>query len=215
MVFTYKNPAKVWDFKVSSKPWTQHTRMNFKIPDEYKDFVTPIDDLLNQFKNKETNGSNTNDHVTYYIYKDVVIDNKNSNHNKTNHCQSREDVLKEYIELYHKITTIITPLLKDYIWNYDNFQLTIQLDEDNHSIFLFGSTRIGQCIEDEWFIVYLLLIVSMKIDDISIHVMDNDGEFLVIEVYINHIHTVTYILQLQCITYHIISYRKHIKLPLL
>ncbi|CAG8645807.1 6545_t:CDS:10, partial [Dentiscutata heterogama] len=47
--------------------------------------------------------------------------------------------------------------------------------------FLYGKTRFGDCIDDEWFIVFLLKHISMKFQDVVVSVSDNDGEFLLIE----------------------------------
>lgn len=165
--------------------------MNFKIPEEYKDFVTDANDLLHQINGHNNgNNQNVNDNVTYYIYKDIKHDN-DSNYTYN------DSILTEYIDLYNTIIAIIQPLMKNYRWNYNSFHLTLKIDINHHYyqqhqeqqqhhpriyLYLYGSTSIGQCIDDEWFIVYLLLYISMKLHDINIHVMDNDGEFLLIEV---------------------------------
>nr|CAD7458862.1 unnamed protein product [Timema tahoe] len=52
--------------------------------------------------------------------------------------------------------------------------------QDN-SPHLYGATHYGENIEDEWFIVFLLLQLTKEIDDIVIRVVDTDGEFLLIE----------------------------------
>ena len=46
---------------------------------------------------------------------------------------------------------------------------------------LAGRTRFGDNIEDEWFIVALLMQLSTLHPTIAIQVVDNDGEFLLIE----------------------------------
>nr|CAD7397002.1 unnamed protein product [Timema cristinae] len=51
----------------------------------------------------------------------------------------------------------------------------------NNSPHLYGATHYGENIEDEWFIVFLLLQLTKEIDDIVIRVVDTDGEFLLIE----------------------------------
>jgi hypothetical protein len=183
--------------------------MNFKIPEEYKDFVTDADDLLHQLNghydsnsnNNDNQNNNINDNVTYYIYKDIKDNNNDNNDSNYTYSSSSNSILAEYIELYDTIVTLIQPLMKDYRWNYHSFHLTLKIDSTHHHhqrkqqqqqqqqqqhhnprIFLYGSTSIGQCIDDEWFIVYLLLYISMKLHDINIHVLDSDGEFLLIEV---------------------------------
>ncbi|KAG9306555.1 hypothetical protein G9A89_004752 [Geosiphon pyriformis] len=72
--------------------------------------------------------------------------------------------------------------LGDYIWQKDPFQLSIAHSEtDPSSPFLYGKTRFGDCVDDEWFIVFLLRVISKKFDDIVIRVSDQDGEFLLIQ----------------------------------
>lgn len=46
---------------------------------------------------------------------------------------------------------------------------------------LYGVVHYGDNIEDEWFIVYILLQLSQEIEDLIIRVVDSDGEFLLIE----------------------------------
>lgn len=47
--------------------------------------------------------------------------------------------------------------------------------------FLFGATRFGDCIDDEWFIVYLLHTISTYIPESVISLLDNDGDVILIE----------------------------------
>nr|CAD7398115.1 unnamed protein product [Timema poppensis] len=63
-------------------------------------------------------------------------------------------------------------------------ELTLQcvsLSRPDNSPHLYGATHYGENIEDEWFIVFLLLQLTKEIDDIVIRVVDTDGEFLLIE----------------------------------
>lgn len=74
----------------------------------------------------------------------------------------------------------LQPCLSGYIWQHEAFNLEL-VKGPLGSWHLAGSTRFGDNIEDEWFIVYLLKTVSEKIPGISITVRDGDGEFLLIE----------------------------------
>lgn len=47
--------------------------------------------------------------------------------------------------------------------------------------FLFGATRFGDCVNDEWFIVYILKTLSILIPESVISLIDNDGDVLLIE----------------------------------
>jgi hypothetical protein len=63
----------------------------------------------------------------------------------------------------------------EYIWHKESFCLQFQ------DGYLIGKTHIGECIEDEWFLVYLLKLLSIEYPELVIQVQDNDGEFLLIE----------------------------------
>ncbi|BFZ60680.1 hypothetical protein YB2330_001722 [Saitoella coloradoensis] len=71
------------------------------------------------------------------------------------------------------------PWLKDYIWQKEEFGL--ELTTSHGKPCLKGSTKFGECIDDEWLIVYILRQLSIKFYDIGIQVTDTDGEFLLIE----------------------------------
>ena len=62
-----------------------------------------------------------------------------------------------------------------YLWNEDSFNLIIT---NNH---LSGSVCFGHCMEDEWFVTYLLFNISMSFSNLVIRIWDEDGEFLLIE----------------------------------
>uniref|UniRef100_A0A4W5PMR2 Ecdysoneless homolog (Drosophila) n=1 Tax=Hucho hucho TaxID=62062 RepID=A0A4W5PMR2_9TELE len=44
-----------------------------------------------------------------------------------------------------------------------------------------GSAVFGDSVEDEWFIVYLLLQITQAFPELAARLDDNDGEFLLIE----------------------------------
>lgn len=46
---------------------------------------------------------------------------------------------------------------------------------------LWGATRFGDSVEDEWLIVFLLKLISARLPDVAIQTWDNDGQFLLIE----------------------------------
>ncbi|KAI8887952.1 SGT1-domain-containing protein [Backusella circina FSU 941] len=81
------------------------------------------------------------------------------------------------------IQSFIQPLVKDYLWQKDDFHLSIVKDANNdpNYPFLYGATRFGDCINDEWFIIYLLFQISLHIPESVITLSDNDGDVLLIE----------------------------------
>ncbi|KAF6766232.1 SGT1 protein-domain-containing protein [Ephemerocybe angulata] len=72
-------------------------------------------------------------------------------------------------------------LLEGFIWHRDAFELkVVQNPEDKEKWILEGRMRVGDCVDDEWCVVWLLREISSKWD-VAIRVFDSDGEFLLIE----------------------------------
>ncbi|XP_014243368.1 protein ecdysoneless [Cimex lectularius] len=112
----------------------------------------------------------------------------------------REDDFVEYLlfpgpstnltELKVNVDSFTAQKTKNYIWQKDEFQVivrnTLQLppivdNEEKLPPHLYGVTHYGENIEDEWFIVYLLLQLTKSVPDLIARVTDVDGEFLLIE----------------------------------
>ena len=101
--------------------------------------------------------------------------------------QSRKR-LKEFQSAASKF---VGDLLKDYIWQRDSFQLSLEFEESKCTAssqepqqgqwMLAGKTEFGDSIADEWIIVYLLRELSRKFTGAWIRVTDGDGEFLLAE----------------------------------
>ncbi|CVL13309.1 related to sgt1 protein [Fusarium proliferatum] len=83
-----------------------------------------------------------------------------------------EIVRKSAIEL-------ATTLTKDYIWQKDEFNLTLK--NENGLLYLHGITDYSDAVEDEWLIVYILRELSKSHPNLWIRVFDTDGEFLLVE----------------------------------
>ncbi|KAJ2944377.1 hypothetical protein O0L34_g18379 [Tuta absoluta] len=104
----------------------------------------------------------------------------------TAHCvffptaSSNADNLEELCESLNKT---INRLSEGYIWHRDEFRVHVPLNADIEGlpVHLTSVTCFGDNIEDEWFIVYLLLGISKEYPNMVIQVYDNDGEFLLIE----------------------------------
>ena len=64
-----------------------------------------------------------------------------------------------------------------YIWQREGFILALSADGSH----LEGKTKPGDCVEDEWFIVWLLCQISRRWPNAVVSVNDTDGEFLLIE----------------------------------
>ncbi|WWC66704.1 uncharacterized protein I206_100608 [Kwoniella pini CBS 10737] len=70
-----------------------------------------------------------------------------------------------------------TLLIRPWLWNKDSWELKVA-DSGNK---LEGTMRVGDAVDDEWLVVWLLKRISEKWKDIVIGVRDTDGEFLLIE----------------------------------
>ncbi|XP_071985729.1 protein ecdysoneless homolog isoform X3 [Engystomops pustulosus] len=86
--------------------------------------------------------------------------------------------LKQYIE---EILAKLAPLLADYIWQNQPFNLKYKSRKGDVPAHIGGITRFGDNIEDEWFIVYLIQQITKDFPALAARVEDNDGEFLLIE----------------------------------
>ena len=104
------------------------------------------------------------------------------------------------IEAEERIMRLVERLCRNYVWHRDAFALSIHSEggslRSSHrrkkdplegaAPHLCHRMFVGDCVEDEWFVVFLLLQISEDTDlqslcDPIITVHDNDGEFLLIE----------------------------------
>ena len=144
--------------------------MTFQIPSEYKDFVTSSDDLLKEFTSKSDE-----DRLTFRLYFDQITD------------------LQHGLDIYNNITAFINNLISSYIWHYEAVVIKLSVptslisqkqhesNSKGEEICVIGSCRVGNNIEDEWFLTYVLFELSKQYSDVCIVIADNDGEFLLIE----------------------------------
>ncbi|KZS96136.1 SGT1-domain-containing protein [Sistotremastrum niveocremeum HHB9708] len=92
---------------------------------------------------------------------------------------------KEDVEsLATLILSSVADLFPNHLWNRDSFDFTPAQDPDSPKgqtrWLLEGRMRVGDCVDDEWLVVWLLREIS-KHWDVAISVFDSDGEFLLIE----------------------------------
>lgn len=132
--------------------------MNFTVPAEYEKFVSSTEELLGQFAQPATEASGLISYCIHWLDGQLL-----------NGVDIREDIMR-----------IVGPVTSGYLWHNEQFQLVIQADVQQGTL-LRGSTKIGDCVDDEWFIVYLLYLISKSIPDVAISVDDADGQFLLME----------------------------------
>lgn len=138
---------------------------NFSIPKEFESFVSNSSDLLDQIK-LHINGKNE---LFYYIYSDHII-LKNINQN---------DSINYLNDLKNSILNFLSSYINSYLWEVDSF--TLEVNINNELKCLVGMITYGDSLEDEWYVIYLLLILSKQFSELNIKVLDNDGQFLLIE----------------------------------
>ncbi|GAQ92583.1 hypothetical protein KFL_010610030 [Klebsormidium nitens] len=131
------------------------------------------------------------DQVEYAVFLDEVMVGKGEQ------AQSRQ--LLEECKM--ALLNLVQPIIDGYIWQKDAFDLRV-VDipgvgpgwkvEDGEQAgggtadtavppHLYGSSRFGDNIDDEWFIVFLLMYISRCFPAVTITVRDSDGYFLLIE----------------------------------
>ncbi|CAL8122668.1 unnamed protein product [Orchesella dallaii] len=98
--------------------------------------------------------------------------------------------IKNISEYMLEVNAVAQDLIGDYMWHQETFILRQPTTEEVAKFdaailpnmkFLYGSTQFGDNVEDEWFIVHVLLHLTTRFPDIVVRVIDNDGEFLLIE----------------------------------
>ncbi|KAH8904614.1 SGT1-domain-containing protein [Coniochaeta sp. PMI_546] len=84
------------------------------------------------------------------------------------------------LEEVRKAAFLLTDdITRDYIWQREAFNL--ELKHEKGLLYLRGSTDYGDCVEDEWLIVYLLRELTKSYSNLWVRVADGDGEFLLVE----------------------------------
>ncbi|KAI9512873.1 SGT1-domain-containing protein, partial [Russula earlei] len=78
------------------------------------------------------------------------------------------------------VQNFVESLLTDFLWHRDAFLINVVQGTERSGWFMEGRMRVGDSIDDEWCIVWLLHEVSEKWD-LAISIRDSDGEFLLIE----------------------------------
>lgn len=92
----------------------------------------------------------------------------------------------------------VARLTRGYLWHREGFGLqvvpgrrggdsgarsasTSSMSEPPPCAHLAGSTRFGDCVEDEWYVVWILLQLTRRFRGLTAQVEDGDGQFLLIE----------------------------------
>ncbi|KAG1773045.1 SGT1-domain-containing protein [Suillus occidentalis] len=83
------------------------------------------------------------------------------------------------------VQAYVSEILPQFLWHRDSFEVKVVKDVDSAAPrddkwMLEGRMRVGDSVDDEWCVVWILREISKKWD-FAISVMDSDGEFLLIE----------------------------------
>ena len=62
------------------------------------------------------------------------------------------------------MTLFVESLLQDFLWNRDAFELKVVQDPDGQGWLIEGRMRVGDCIDDEWCLAWLLKELSTRWD---------------------------------------------------
>jgi len=97
---------------------------------------------------------------------------------KDGDCFATERNLEAHLANY---LAFLSPIIDDFIWENEPFSLITKPSKGDVPAHLYGRTKFGDNIDDEWFIVSLLFELSRNFPDTCVSICDNDGEFLLIE----------------------------------
>ena len=89
--------------------------------------------------------------------------------------------LDAYRQLLHDIRAFVAQATEGYIWHVDTFHLSLECLASSGLLCLQGRVSFAENVEDEWLVVWLLRSISSKWSNTACTVVDNDGEFLLIE----------------------------------
>ncbi|KAI5745406.1 hypothetical protein M8J76_010752 [Diaphorina citri] len=105
--------------------------------------------------------------------------------------QFSEGSTPDFDSCLNNINVVVQKYAENYLWHVDKLTFdsscvnhhsdTFSYKKDSLPPYIYTSLCFGENVEDEWFIVYILLQISKDIPGIIIRVWDADGEFLLIE----------------------------------
>ena len=147
----------------------------FQLPPEFSDgFVSDAETLLKQFFGEQNETDDEAVKVSCHVdgWEAISIQER----------QKLLDTLNERIRnLSQPYIWFIEPLKLSYAAGQaKNSRPSSSVGVGDEATFL-ASVKIGDSVEDEWFVVYLILKLSSEFANLSFSVTDNDGEFMLIE----------------------------------
>ncbi|XP_076065760.1 ecdysoneless cell cycle regulator isoform X2 [Oratosquilla oratoria] len=103
---------------------------------------------------------------------------------------SKGEIITSSIELEDLVNSYLAHVAKythNYLWNKDQFMLSVKEacegEDDSGPLpaHIGGQTTVGDLLDDEWFIVFLLNTLTKDYPGLVVRVVDSDGELMMIE----------------------------------
>jgi len=142
---------------------------------ELRAFVSSAEEIFQELRGGD-GSEGGGDVCSYAVHFDYKAENAG------NSCLI-EQALKDFAE----VKQFVAERVRGYQWYRDPFRLSLVLPEGygekegTGRAYLCGYSRYGDCVDDAWFIVWLLLELSKEMEHLSCTINDSDGEFLLIE----------------------------------
>jgi len=100
-----------------------------------------------------------------------------------------DEAIAERLARCFEMERIAAEVAGSYQWNKEVFRIFHHAPQDNARtggagrsfVEYRGSTKFGDCYQDEWLIVLILVQISRRFPELIIQVQDDDGEFILIE----------------------------------
>ncbi|KAK6630931.1 hypothetical protein RUM44_003103 [Polyplax serrata] len=127
--------------------------------------------------NKKYIDMKENDFVECHLYPDLSTLSVNIR-------KSLDDINKTW----DHISSLIGKISENYIWHNERIRIFPKnlvshsySSEEKEAFSFYGSLNYAENIEDEWFLVYILMELTKQVKDLVVSIKDSDGEFLLIE----------------------------------
>ena len=139
----------------------------YAVPPQFADFVSSKEQLLREMESG-SGGFLPSDHVLYSVFPAAPLSPGQA------------------LALFEEVQQALARISSGYLWHRDELDLRLIVPEspqtvDLKEVFFHGCMDVGDCVEDEWFLVYMLQALSSEMRGLSIKVWDSDGHFLLIE----------------------------------
>jgi hypothetical protein len=124
------------------------------------------------------------DQAVFFVYPDseaIKIEYENSK-NSNILLKEKEFMMNKLKSLWEEIQEIISSLASEYFWHDEGIHWeVIDKTANPFNAFISGKIRFGDGIEDEWFVLRLLKVLTKQNYSLVCSIFDTDGDFILIE----------------------------------